>query len=617
MYLLVFVTSVFGKFSGVFLSSRAFGLSTREAACVGVMMNSKGLVEVIVLNLGLDFNVINTAVFTLMVLSSITTTMFTTPTLRMVYSDEFRREEALRAKQNRTATDELANYKNGKKSKHDYELKKLSRASKELERQKLNHSAGDAEEKVETESYGIATAFLRNEEVVSLSFFLSHLFWKGCDLTFSVMKFVETSADTIIKENMLSMAAATSCPLCLDGALKIVHAVIRGIGADMNYDVCVGKMTTFDKDLVDACNRWLPDLILIPLYRESGGVNIHGDFFDSSVHDYMKGVSEHAKDFSVAFFLDQDLCSSPFDAISKKGFFDIALVLHLSLLPASSEILKFAAFLSKNPSVRFEIFCVSDVISKSRRDELDKHISSLKSKGCPHVMVSDINQEDEVAKQLSVLDTRYEFIAYSSDWNISNDQNSPTTFLGSFGKLLLESRVETPLLAFIKDSEAPMATIAEPSLRDLHSTKDRHSRITVHKSLKHAAMSDELNESLLVTHRKATGKDIAEASVIVSPSIRADSKENVTSSSLADASMDPIGPLMKKVVDSTRSSKSSSADIPLSPTFGKGKLKEAMKSNDHESIVSRLIKAEEEAAEHSSLSQSQSQPMPPSSEKEN
>ena len=57
----------------------------RHAAGLGVLMNTRGLMEVIVLNVGLDLGVITPTLFTMLLLMALATTMMTTPLLRVVF----------------------------------------------------------------------------------------------------------------------------------------------------------------------------------------------------------------------------------------------------------------------------------------------------------------------------------------------------------------------------------------------------------------------------------------------------------------------------------------------------------------------------------------------------
>jgi Kef-type K+ transport system membrane component KefB len=81
---LVILVATLGKFGGSFGAARLSGLSTRESATLGVLMNTRGLMELIVLNLGLDLRVITPTVFTMMVLMALVTTFATTPLMNLL-----------------------------------------------------------------------------------------------------------------------------------------------------------------------------------------------------------------------------------------------------------------------------------------------------------------------------------------------------------------------------------------------------------------------------------------------------------------------------------------------------------------------------------------------------
>jgi len=81
---LILLVAIVGKFCGAFFASRLSGMSWREAGSIGVLMNTRGMVELVALNLGLDIGVISPLVFTLMVLMAIITTFMTTPVLELI-----------------------------------------------------------------------------------------------------------------------------------------------------------------------------------------------------------------------------------------------------------------------------------------------------------------------------------------------------------------------------------------------------------------------------------------------------------------------------------------------------------------------------------------------------
>jgi Kef-type K+ transport system membrane component KefB/nucleotide-binding universal stress UspA family protein len=82
------VVATVGKFGGSFLAGRLTGLTWREAGAVGILMNTRGLVELVLLNIALDLGVITPALFTMMVLMALVTTFLTTPLVQRVYPIE-------------------------------------------------------------------------------------------------------------------------------------------------------------------------------------------------------------------------------------------------------------------------------------------------------------------------------------------------------------------------------------------------------------------------------------------------------------------------------------------------------------------------------------------------
>ena len=87
VFALVLVTAIVGKFGGSAVAARLSGVSWRSASVLGTLMNTRGLVELIILNIGLDLGVISPTLFTMMVLMALVTTFMTTPLLEWLYPD--------------------------------------------------------------------------------------------------------------------------------------------------------------------------------------------------------------------------------------------------------------------------------------------------------------------------------------------------------------------------------------------------------------------------------------------------------------------------------------------------------------------------------------------------
>jgi len=82
--LLIILVATLGKLGGSTLASRLSGMPTREALGLGILMNTRGLMELVILNIGLDIRVISPELFSMMVLMALVTTFMTTPLLEMV-----------------------------------------------------------------------------------------------------------------------------------------------------------------------------------------------------------------------------------------------------------------------------------------------------------------------------------------------------------------------------------------------------------------------------------------------------------------------------------------------------------------------------------------------------
>ena len=87
----IIVTATAGKFGGTLAAARLSGMAWRPATSLGVLMNTRGLMELIVLNIGLDLGVLSPELFAMMVVMALATTFATTPALHLVGLDSFQR----------------------------------------------------------------------------------------------------------------------------------------------------------------------------------------------------------------------------------------------------------------------------------------------------------------------------------------------------------------------------------------------------------------------------------------------------------------------------------------------------------------------------------------------
>ncbi len=93
---LIILVATAGKLGGSTLASWWSGMPLREAAGLGTLMNTRGLMELVILNIGLDIGVISPALFSMMVLMALFTTFMTTPVLRIFCGKEIEEGAASR-----------------------------------------------------------------------------------------------------------------------------------------------------------------------------------------------------------------------------------------------------------------------------------------------------------------------------------------------------------------------------------------------------------------------------------------------------------------------------------------------------------------------------------------
>jgi Kef-type K+ transport system membrane component KefB len=84
MCLLIILVAVAGKFGGSAVAARFTGETLKDSLSIGALMNTRGLMELVVLNIGYDLGILSPEIFTMMVLMAIITTLMTSPLLTLI-----------------------------------------------------------------------------------------------------------------------------------------------------------------------------------------------------------------------------------------------------------------------------------------------------------------------------------------------------------------------------------------------------------------------------------------------------------------------------------------------------------------------------------------------------
>jgi Kef-type K+ transport system membrane component KefB len=89
---LIVGVAILGKVGGSGFAARLGGMKWRDATALGILMNTRGLMELVVLNMGLDIKVISPALFSMMVVMALVTTFMTAPLLQWIYPARLRQQ---------------------------------------------------------------------------------------------------------------------------------------------------------------------------------------------------------------------------------------------------------------------------------------------------------------------------------------------------------------------------------------------------------------------------------------------------------------------------------------------------------------------------------------------
>ncbi len=81
---IIIFLAVFGKLAGASLSAKFLGLSWKHSFMIGVFMNTRGLMELVVLNIGYELGILSPKIFAIMVLMALSTTFMTGPALDLI-----------------------------------------------------------------------------------------------------------------------------------------------------------------------------------------------------------------------------------------------------------------------------------------------------------------------------------------------------------------------------------------------------------------------------------------------------------------------------------------------------------------------------------------------------
>ena len=81
---LIILIAIAGKFIGGALAARLVGQNWQNSLSIGALMNTRGLMELVVLNIGYDLGILSPEIFSMMVIMALVTTFMTGPSLNLI-----------------------------------------------------------------------------------------------------------------------------------------------------------------------------------------------------------------------------------------------------------------------------------------------------------------------------------------------------------------------------------------------------------------------------------------------------------------------------------------------------------------------------------------------------
>eukprot|EP00475_Leptophrys_vorax_P028200 TRINITY_DN4070_c0_g2_i1.p1 TRINITY_DN4070_c0_g2~~TRINITY_DN4070_c0_g2_i1.p1 ORF type:complete len:788 (+),score=194.09 TRINITY_DN4070_c0_g2_i1:119-2482(+) len=439
MFFLVIAGAIAGKFGGCTLAAKCLGLKWRESVTIGTLMNTKGLVEIIVLNIGLSAGAINTQIFTIMVLMALVTTFITTPALHFVYPPRLR--DADEAQEKAPAEDES-----------DVEL-------------------GDNMNLVKPVYSPTATKhFLSNainavipiqdiDDLSAAASFLSFLDGRFRSVKLHALRLFQSS-ESVIKEAM--MLRSEKAPVDTDALLRMFATCGHVVNAQVDGSIAVSDPEFFSREVISTSRRAECDLIVLPVYRDiaSEFPSLHPVFSNASYKEFAEELVKTSNK-TVAVFCDQTETLMP-KLNREVSMSEQALLLNVKRITllysggeSSKKLLSIGSHMARSDRVKLTVINISDA-----KDDGDFVLESVKESVKDSSNVSyEVQSLDSALETLSHATGRSsaaDLVMFTNDeWTdgfqlhedqSKHDHSAVTVLLGNIGQRLFHANIPCAFL---------------------------------------------------------------------------------------------------------------------------------------------------------------------------
>ena len=270
----IILVAVVGKFFGSALAARFVGQNWRDSLTIGALMNTRGLMELVVLNIGYDLGVLSSEIFTMMVIMALVTTFMTGPAIDLI-NYIFKRKEVIIPKEiSNSAFKILISFGNNEKGKS---LLRLANSFVKKQKENTNITALHLSLSDEMHAYNLEEYEQEAFEPILLE---SKTINQEITTIFKATVDIETDITDIATKGNFDLVLVGLGKSIFEGTLlgKVLGFTTRIINPDRLLDKFTGKEGLFHNSPFDDRTRLIISKSKMPL-----GILIDKDF--SEVND--------------------------------------------------------------------------------------------------------------------------------------------------------------------------------------------------------------------------------------------------------------------------------------------------------------------------------------------
>ena len=270
----IILVAVVGKFFGSALAARFVGQNWRDSLTIGALMNTRGLMELVVLNIGYDLGVLSSEIFTMMVIMALVTTFMTGPAIDVI-NYIFKRKEVIIPKEiSNSAFKILISFGNNEKGKS---LLRLANSFVKKQKENTNITALHLSLSDEMHAYNLEEYEQEAFEPILLE---SKTINQEITTIFKATVDIETDITDIATKGNFDLVLVGLGKSIFEGTLlgKVLGFTSRIINPDRLLDKFTGKEGLFHNSPFDDRTRLIISKSKMPL-----GILIDKDF--SEVND--------------------------------------------------------------------------------------------------------------------------------------------------------------------------------------------------------------------------------------------------------------------------------------------------------------------------------------------